>query len=261
MSASDGPSGESGHGPVGEGEYLVQSGDCISSIAKTHGHFWETLWNDPANAKLKAARGNPNILFPGDRVTIPPIRNKVESRPNNARHRFVRKGVPSKFRLRLVAENREDVAASQGSPPRYEGKDVYSEDPVPDQRAVQERPRASVPYRIEIQGKQITGKTDGDGYLEVAIEGTEGEARLLLNPDTLQQEEFRIMLGHLDPIDEIVGVKQRLANLTFDCGDRSNEMTPGFREAIEAFQQHVGINVSGELTAEVRQKLRERHGS
>jgi len=261
MSASDGPADDSSHGPVGKGDYLVQSGDCMSSIAKTHGHSWETLWNHPANAKLKAARGNPNILLPGDRVTVPPLRNKVESRPNNARHRFVLKGVPIKFRLRLVAENREDVPEPESPPPRYDGRDVHTEDPKPTQRAVQERPRANVPYLIEIQGKQIKGQTDGDGYIEVVIAGTEREARLLLNPDTLQQEEFRIMLGHLDPLDEIAGVKQRLANLTFDCGDRSDEVTPGFRDAIEAFQQHVGIDVSGELTAEVRQKLRERHGS
>lgn len=262
MSTGDGSPGESGKGPVGEGEYVVQSGDCMSSIAITHGHFWETLWNDPANAALKKARGNPNILLPGDRVTIPPLRPKAEPRANNARHRFVKKGVPTKFRLRLVEEVREDVAEPEAPPPRYVGKDVYTEDPKADARAVEERPRANVPYRLEIQGKQITGKTDGGGYLEITLaEGTEGEARLLLNPDTLRQEEFRIMLGHLDPIDEITGVKQRLANLTFDCGDRSSEMTPGLREAIAAFQQHVGINVSGELTAEVRQKLRERHGS
>jgi hypothetical protein len=246
---------------VGEGEYLVQSGDCISSIARSHGHFWETLWNDPANATLKAARGNPNILLPGDRVTIPPIRPKVESRPNNARHRFVKKGVPVKFRLRLIAEQWEEVAEPPAPPPRYEGNDVYVEDPEPAHRAVQERPRANIPYRLELQGRQITGQIDGDGYLEVAIDGTEREARLLLNPDTLQQEEFRIMLGHLDPIEEIVGVKQRLANLTFDCGDRSNEMTPGLREAIAAFQRHVGIEVSGELTDETRQQIRQRHGS
>lgn len=233
----------------------------MSSIAKAHGHFWDTLWNDPANAELKAARGDPNILLPGDRVTIPPIRCKEESRATDQRHRFRRKGEPTKFRLRLVEERKDEQAEPVSPPPRYQGKDVITEDPEPQPHPVEDRPRANVPYVLDVEGATTRGQTDGDGYLEVFIPGTARSARLLLNPGTPQQEEFPISLGHLDPIGEIVGVKQRLANLTFDCGDRSDEMTPGLQEAIRAFQQKVGMQVTGELTAEVRQKIRDLHGS
>jgi hypothetical protein len=60
--------------PVGSGNYTVQEGDCITSIASLAGHFWKTLWEHPSNADLSHARKSPNILLTGDILTIPPIR-------------------------------------------------------------------------------------------------------------------------------------------------------------------------------------------
>jgi hypothetical protein len=85
--------------------------------------------------------------------------------------------------------------------------------------------------------------------------------KLILNPGTAEEEEISLELGHLDPISEVVGVKQRLANLSFECGDRSNEETDGLSQATAAFQQKNGMEVTGELTDELRQKLLELHGS
>ena len=253
--------GAGGGGPVGQGDYVVKAGDCISSIAKQHGHFWETVWTDPANAELRRIRGNPDILFPGDRVTVPALRIKEEPRPTDQRHRFRKRGEPAKMRLRLIEETLEERAAPDSPPAQYSGNDVSTEDPRPPPSPVKDRPRAQVPYVLTVNGQLIRGQTDANGYLEARIPATATTGRLLINPGTAAEEELTINLGHLDPVDEIVGVKQRLANLSFDCGDGTNEMTPGLRSAITAFQEKHGLEASGELTDEVRDKLRDLHGS
>src|SRR3954470_16417492 len=86
-------------GPLGGGDRVVQAGECLESIAFETGFFWQTLWDHSGNAALKKARRYPTALLPGDRVHIPELEAKEESRPAEARHRFKRKGIPSKLVL------------------------------------------------------------------------------------------------------------------------------------------------------------------
>ena len=51
-------------------EYVVKQGDCFHSIAAEHGVFWEDLWNAPENHHLRAARRQPELIQPGDKVVI-----------------------------------------------------------------------------------------------------------------------------------------------------------------------------------------------
>src|SRR3982750_635578 len=82
-------------GPVGDGSYLVQQGDCLESIAFAHGLDWQTMWLAPENAVLRDAR-NANILLSGDRLFVPAIRPKSVDCATDKVHSFVRKGVPSR---------------------------------------------------------------------------------------------------------------------------------------------------------------------
>ena len=57
--------------PAPSGEYTVARGDSLSSIAAReygNGDYWPTIYN--ANRGLIG--GNPNVIYPGERLTIPP---------------------------------------------------------------------------------------------------------------------------------------------------------------------------------------------
>ena len=214
--------------PVGRGDYVVREGDCISSIAKEHGHNWETIWEDPANTELRETRQDPNVLYPGDRVTIPDRTRRDEAIAAEERHRFRRLGEPSMFRLRLLDDG---------------------------------EPRANVPYTLEIDGEQRQGTTDADGRIDERIPGNAQRGRLLVGADEEDQEEYTLNLGELDPISSITGVQARLNHLGFGVGEVDGELGEQTREALIDFQKARGLTETGEPDDETRQRLEHDHGS
>ena len=257
---------QQGTGPIGEGDHVVRDGECVSSIAKSSGHFWETIWDDAANSDLKAARKNPNTLLPGDRITVPELEPKEEPCATEEHHRFRRKGEPAMLRIRLVEEPREQTQQAAG--PREPERSSRSSDP--DECDVEERPaereprpdqpRANVPYTLIVDGEQSSGTTDSDGRLEAQIPGNARRGRLILNPGTEEQEEVWLQLGHVGPISEISGVKERLQNLGFDCGAADEEETADLEEALRAFQEKHGLEATGRIDEATRDRLLAEHG-
>ena len=59
--------------------YTVKAGDWLAKIAEEHGSTVSEIWNHPDNAELRAKRGSPDVLYPGDIVHIP--YDPVESIP------------------------------------------------------------------------------------------------------------------------------------------------------------------------------------
>jgi len=210
-----------GTGPIGQGDYVVKQGDCISSIAKDTGHFWETIWNDPANAELKEVRKNPNVLLAHDRLTLPDKEQKQETGQTEMRHRFCRRGEPSWLRLRLTECG---------------------------------EPRANQDYALIIDGKERTGTTDVRGRLNEAIPGNARTAILRIG-----KEEYRLKLGSVDPITEIKGVQTRLNNLGFNCGPVDGILGPKTRGALKAFQRRMELPVSGKIDDATRKALEDEH--
>ena len=202
---------------------VVSAGDSIPSIAREHGHFWRTVWEHSDNAALRAKRKNPNILFPGDEVVVPAIVIKEVARPTEKRHRFVLRGEPVKFRLQL--------------------KDG-------------DEPRAGEPYVLDVDGKLFQGTTDGDGWLEHWVPATAKSGRLQLQNG---KETYPVNIGHLDPIDEVPGVQQRLNNLGYNAGPEDGSMTDTTRAALSAFQTRNGLSTSGEIDEATRSKLASLH--
>lgn len=214
--------------PVGQGDYLVAQGECISSIAKEKGYFWETIWNHGPNSELKTVRKDPNILLPGDRVTLPPKSEKQESGATEMRHRFVRRGEPCGLRIRVLKND--------------------------------DTPRANQPYTLEVEGTEQTGTTDHDGYLTISIRGDSHRGLLTVGPPE-DQVSYELALGNLDPIEEISGVQSRLENLGYGLDGEDGVMGPNTVEAIRDFQDTHGLTANGELDPATRAKLLEVHGS
>ncbi|MGB2985767.1 MAG: peptidoglycan-binding protein [Phycisphaerae bacterium] len=213
--------------PVGEGDYVVKEGDCISSIAFETGHFWEKVWNDPGNAKLKEIRKNPNVLLPGDRVTIPEVTPKQEPGETEMRHRFVRRGVPEVLRVRFEDEEK--------------------------------KPYVSKAYVIEIDGEAREGYTNGDGLLEQPISPDAKTAKITF-PEL--NEEYEFDLGKLEPIESLKGVQARLNNLGFACGEATGEWDERTARAVRHYQVAYELdNQSGELDDDTRAHIHKRHGS
>lgn len=212
--------------PVGSGEYVVKNGECFSSIARQTGHFWETLWNDPGNCELRAVRLNPNVILPEDRVFVPPLRPKLESGQTEMRHRFVRRGEPSKLRMVIKANG---------------------------------RPRANEPYTLEIDGKVFQGTLDPEGKLERAIPGDAKSGKLIVGegPDA---KEYRLKLGGLAPIDATMGLQARLRNLGFGPSRCSGEMDEETQAAMRRFQAKYGLPETGAADRATLEKVKEIHG-
>lgn len=214
-------------GPIGSGEYVVRPGDCIESIAQRHGHFWETIWNDPNNQEVKDARKSPNVLRPDDRLFIPELRINQVDGATEQRHRFKRKGVPSKLRVRVMQLG---------------------------------KPRANVPYRLVLDGTPHEGETDADGWVEAPIPPDAQRGELTVGKDQLDKQVFQLELGQMDPVTEIAGLQKRLKNLGYAC-EMTGNLDDQTRSAIGAFQKSVDLEDTGEPDQQTRDKLLEVHGS
>lgn len=238
-------------------DYVVRQGDCISSIAYRKGHFWQTIWDHPNNARLKNDRKDPNILMEGDVVHIPDLRPKEVPGATERRHKFVFRGVPAKLRLQLLEQERSEPAdAGTQAPSDFS----VVENPPQPAAGRQDRPRANVPFILEVDGRITRGRTDGEGRLEVALPPDAREGFLIVEPGTPRETIVRLALGTMDPITEIAGLRKRLNNLGFYCGE-ADEMTPDLESALRAFQQEYGLVVTGQPDQATRDKLQQVHGS
>jgi len=166
-------------------QHTVASGDCLSSIAEQYGLLWETIWNHPDNTELKLKRKDPNVLYPGDVVFVPDKRAGEVDCATNQRHKFRKKGVPAKLRLRLLDGD---------------------------------EPRANVPYQLQIDGEWKSGTTDGDGYLEQPLPPAARTGKLIAGEGPTQ-DVYEFDLGNLDPLNTDEGPAGRLCNLGYDVSN------------------------------------------
>jgi len=161
--------------------YTVKAGDCLSSIAYVNGFLPDTIWNHADNASLKQKRKDPNVLMAGDVVVIPDKDIKEVSKPNEKEHRFCKKGVPAKLKVRLLKKG---------------------------------EPRKNEPYRLVIDGISSEGQTDGNGFVQKSLPPDAKEGKLIVGEGE-RKETFLLRFGHVDPMEEDDGVAGRLHNLGY----------------------------------------------
>ena len=209
--------------------HKVEVGDCLSSIADKFGFFWETLWDDPNNAELRARRSDPNVLMPGDSVFVPDKREKTEPGETGEVHVFQLQGVPAILRIQFVDEDGN--------------------------------PRANVPYTIVVDGKPVSdggAQTDAKGMVICGIPPQARQGTLTLGAGE-SKEEYPLDLGHLNPVTTVSGVKRRLYNLGFYEGGIDETWDDAAKLSLTAFQSAYGLDPTGVLDDGVRDLLRGVH--
>lgn len=206
-------------------QHAVQQGECLSSIGARYGFAADTLWNLSENAALKQRRQDPNVLEAGDVVFVPELRPKSEQAGTDQRHCFKKKSGSAVLRLQLL-------------------------DP-------DDKPRANLPYTLAVEGRLITGRTDGQGMVEQRIDSHAQAASLIIEGE----DPLPLRLGGLDPVDTNAGVQQRLQNLGFACGRTDGTWDERCAAALRGFQQRYGLPESDEIDQATRDKLKDVHGT
>lgn len=216
--------------PVGEGEHVVRHGEDLHSIAFRHRVAPDDIWTHPSNADLAAAREQ-HLLLPGDRLVLPEsdpaCRYPVQ--PGGS-HRFQAQVPRHEVRLRLRSGRGEHPA---------------------------ER------YTAVADGIVHEGTIDSSGEVVITVRPSTRHVTLTIHEvweDFTHDNVLHLDLGGLDPATSATGVQARLRNLGLDVGRVDGDIGPRTRRAIAALQRRHGIDPTGELCDETRQRLLDEHG-
>ena len=188
---------------------MIQKGDCLSSVALQNGYFPGTLWEHPENDALRELRGDPNVLFAGDRLFLPDKEPRADHHlPHRQAAPLRAAGLPARFRLQILNAD---------------------------------KPRPNLAYRLTIDGGLVlTGSTSAEGVLDVPIPPDARRGTLYIEEDDATHE---LCFGGLDPAAEGSGVKQRLANLGYLRGRDPSE--DDLAAAVAMFQRKAGLDPTG----------------
>lgn len=210
--------------------HVVQQGECLSSIAHKYGFSdYKKIYDHGDNAEFKQRRPDPNLIFPGDRLTIPDKNVKTFSCATGQTHRFVVKQPKRKLQLKLLDSAGEPIA--------------------------------DIPYTLKLGSETLEGTTSGEGKIEHDIPIREKKATLIMNGT-----QRTLLIGHLNPLeyteDEgVSGVQSRLKNLGYPVGSIDGKMNPSTRAAIQAFQHDQDMTVDGQISDALISRLKKEYGS
>lgn len=210
--------------------HVVRQGEHGSAIAEKYGFArLRTVWSDPANAGLREKRQTPDILLPGDEVAIPDKAARDEPAGTGQSHTFVL--LADKVRVRLQVR---DLAGS---------------------------PLAGHPCQFTVEDRPAICSTDENGVIDSPASRSVAKARLRID-----DSDFDVDVGRLDPIEEDSGWQARLINLGYlekpdpSLSAQAQIRTRELQAAIEEFQCDQGLPLTGAMDDATVSALRDVHG-
>ena len=209
------------------GSHVVVQGESAASVAALYGVPYDRLWDHPKNSDLKEQREG-DALFPGDEVFIPADTKKQIQLCTGKRHRLVHVRPMVWIRLQLQDEQGE--------------------------------PREALRYRLRVEGEEKVheGRLGKKRLFEHQVPATAQKAYLTIVSDVeggqgqdteVEEEEYELFLGHLDPSTEVSGALGRLNNLGYRVGrpQASSELDEQTKDEITQFQLDSGLTATGDL--------------
>lgn len=169
----------------------VAQGDCVDSLALQEGTTVARIWDLPANADLKALRTDPNVLLPGDALTI----------PDNTAEQHLDKETRRRHTFRLLPRTRElRITTLRGG------------------RALE-----ALDYTVEVDDATVPSRLEGATIVcTISMDAKRAVVRIV------DGGEYDIDLGHLDPLDTPSGEERRLRDLGYF--DHLPDTIPATRE-------------------------------
>ncbi|MFT5879474.1 MAG: hypothetical protein ACI86X_000578 [Moritella sp.] len=214
-------------------EHTVVQGETLPRIAKNYGFpNYKAIYEHECNAEFRALRDNPNIIFPGDVITIPD-QERVFKPLTDAKINV--------FKIKKYAEYfRADFKDSDGN--AWAGKRVV----------------------LTLDDVETESFVNDDGTIEIELaEYSPETGTLSLYFDDESEEAsdiFDLSLGHLDPVDTATGIQSRCRLLGFDCGKIDGDIAEKSSAGIKGFQAEYGLKVDGDAAAITQAKLKEIYG-
>ncbi|MEM9694960.1 MAG: peptidoglycan-binding domain-containing protein [Myxococcota bacterium] len=208
--------------------HIVRQGDYFTSLAARVGVDAEEAWADAANDEIRERRQDMDQLRPGDIVYLP-------------------EGDPQAFSLSVGSDN------------EYTAQVTMVPIAVRLSTGLEENVFADATYRIEPLGEE-EHTTDGEGWARFEVPSYLHEVRLVFEAI---ERDYRIAVGHMDPIEEGSGIDMRLHHLGYIHGSLvglpREQAELRRRTAIETFQRDQELEVTGEVDDATRDALLAAH--
>jgi N-acetylmuramoyl-L-alanine amidase len=213
--------------------YDVKQGDTLFQIAKTHGlDGAHSLYAHPENAGFRQLRPDPNLIFPGDVLYIPPPASEPFREAINTEHTFVMQQEREQLRIRVLA------AAGK---------------PIENRKLV-----------LTVAGQSVTREAHETEALNLPLDSTSaGKGTLTVydnNDAGVPIETIELVMAHLDPVDTVSGQQARLNSLNFEAGQVDGIMGEKTRAALVEFQTENDLQTDGLAGPQTQNKLVEIYG-